>query len=121
MVSPPLVVPATSRLPSGTVAPIRQAALADRLTLRRVCHGMVMVVTGRLVRPPPSGFDGLFRRMGRDEAIAAVADEVGPSRLDQRFPHREVILRLEELHERSLHLAVFHSLGDIHFLPGKRI
>src|SRR4051794_395661 len=72
-----LLVLAARRLSSRAVARIRQAAFANRLTLRRVCHGMVMVITGRLVRPPPSGLDGLFRRVGRDEAIAAVADEVG--------------------------------------------
>src|SRR5579859_1183854 len=70
-----LLVLAARRLSSRPVARIRQAAFPDRLTRRRVCHGMVMVINGRLVRSPPSSLDGLLRRVGRDEAIAAVADE----------------------------------------------
>jgi hypothetical protein len=58
---------------------------------------MVMVLTGRRVRPPPPCLDGVFRRVGGDEAIAAITDEVGATRLEERLTDQEVILRLEEL------------------------
>ena len=58
-----LLVLTTCCLPPRPVALIRQAALADRLALRWVGDRMVMVATGRLIRPPLSHLDGLARRI----------------------------------------------------------
>src|SRR5262249_58655661 len=68
------------------------------------------ISSGVAVTLPPPGLDRLRRRLSRDEAAAAVADEVRPARLNQSLPHLEVVLRLEELHQRPLHLAVAQVL-----------
>src|SRR3712207_8608037 len=44
-----------------------------------------------------SGGQRRLRRARRDQAVAAVADQVGPAGLRQRPPDGEVVLRLEEL------------------------
>jgi hypothetical protein len=38
-------------------------------------------------RPPPPRLDGLLRRLGWDQAIAAAADQVLPPGLDQTYRH----------------------------------
>src|SRR5436190_1795743 len=65
-----------------------------------------MVATRRLVRLATTGLNGLRRRVGGDEAVAARADRVGPPGFAQRLADHEVVLGLEELHQRPLHLAV---------------
>src|SRR5262245_62582642 len=82
-----------SRLPPWAVAPIWQAALARRLALRRVRHRTIRVAPGDVVGPRPPLLEGLPGPLDRDEAVAAVADEVLPPRLHQRLPNGEVVLR----------------------------
>src|SRR5262245_60199509 len=82
----------TSRaLPAGTIAMVEQAALAGRFALRRVRHCMVMVPAGRFIRPPAPRLDGFLRRLGRDQGVAAAADQVLAPGLDQRLAHQEVV------------------------------
>jgi hypothetical protein len=69
---------------------------------------------------PASRFKRFLRRVGRDQAIAARADEVLPAGLDQGFPHREPVLRLENLYQRPLQLAALKSFCHIGFLAGER-
>ena len=57
-----------------------------------------------------------FGGVGRDQAVAAVADQVLPAGLDQRLADLEVVLRLEELHQRPLQLAVAQVPGDVDLL-----
>src|SRR5271166_6160980 len=82
---------------------------------------MVMVATGRLIRPPPSRLDGLARRMSLDQAVAPVSDEVSPPRLEQSLPHHEIVFRLEELHQRPLHLPVPQASCDVNLFSRKGI
>src|SRR5258708_27178271 len=56
-----------SRRSPWTVAPIGQATLAGRLTVRWVRHRMVMVVFACRVRPLPPALDRFLRRLGRDQ------------------------------------------------------
>src|SRR4051794_9212278 len=78
-----LLILTTCGLPPRSVARIGQTALAGRLALRGVGDGMVMVSIGRLIRPPPSRLDGRLRRLARDEAVTARADQVLSPRLEQ--------------------------------------
>src|SRR5690242_8946713 len=80
--SGPLVL-AAGRAPPRPVAPIRKAALAGRLALRGVGDGMVMVALGNLIGVSPPCLDGRLGRLGRDQAVAAVPDQVAPTRLEQ--------------------------------------
>src|SRR5271166_4724182 len=116
-----LLVLTTCCLPPRPVALIRQAALADRLALRWVGDGMVMVAFGCPIRLSPPRFDRLTRRMSRDQAVAPVSDEVSPPRLEQSLPHDEVVLRLEELHQRPLHLPVPQASCDVNLFSRKGI
>src|SRR5262249_7069735 len=104
MVLPPRLVLSASRLPPWTVTPIRQPPLAGRFTLRRVRHRVVVVAAGGFVGPTPSLLDGFFRRVGPNQAVTPVPNQVPPPSLDERLADREVVLRLEELHQRSLQL-----------------
>ena len=63
----------------------------------------------------------LARRMSRDQALAPASDQVCTPRLEQGLPHHEVVLGLEELHQRPLHLPVPQALGDVDLLPGERV
>src|SRR5271166_3332173 len=56
------------------------------------------------------------RRLGRDQAIASVANQILPTGLDECLPHSKPVFRLEKLHQRPLHLSVPKSFGDIDFL-----
>jgi hypothetical protein len=55
-----------------------------------------LIAARGLVGAAASGFDRLLWRLGRDEAIATSPDQVLPPSLDQGFPDREVIVRLEK-------------------------
>src|SRR5437763_1846706 len=116
-----LLVLTTRRLPPRPVAPIRQAALAGRLAVRRVGDRMVMVAFGGPIGLPPPRLDRLARRMSRDQAVAPASDQVSPPRLEQSLPHHEVVLGLEELHQRPLHLPVAQALGGVDLLAGERV
>jgi hypothetical protein len=70
---------------------------------------------------PASLFQCLLWWVRRDEAVAPVADQILPPSLDKRFPYREPIRRLEELHECPLHFAIAHAFRDMHRLVGKWI
>ena len=91
--------------------------LAGLLALGRVGDGVAVVVVvvtlDSLVGPPLTGLNRLLRWVGLGEAIAAVANQVLPPGLDERFPHGESIIWLKELHERPLHLAIPKPLGHI--------
>ncbi len=106
-----LLVLSTCCRPPRPVTQIRQAALADRLALRRVGDRMIVVTLSNLIRPLPSSLNRRLRRLTRDQAVAPVPDEVAPPGLEQRLPHHEVVLGLEELHQGSLHLPVPQSLA----------
>src|SRR5690348_5273257 len=75
------LVLAARGLAPRSVAPVRQVAFAGRLALRRVGDGVVVVAAGRLIRPPPSRLQCLAGRVSRDEAVAALPDEVCPAHL----------------------------------------
>src|SRR5262249_44912078 len=84
----------------------RQATLAGRFALRRIRDRVVMVALGSPLRLPPPCLDRLTRRLGRDQAVAPGTDELATPRIEQGLPHHEIILGLEELHQRPLHLSV---------------
>src|SRR5262245_9857124 len=114
-----VLVPAGCRLPPGPVALALQAALTGDLALGWVGDGVVVV---RVVRPPAPRLNGLLGRLSRNETVAAVPDQIIlVSGLDERLPHGKPVLRLEELHQRSLMLAVAHLLRHRHRLAGHRV
>ena len=45
-----------------------------------------MVAVHLLIRPPSPRLDGFLLRLGRDEAVAARADEILPAGLDECLP-----------------------------------
>src|SRR5438105_2949370 len=49
-----------------------------------------------------SRLDRFFRRLGRNQAIAARADEILPHGLDERLPHSKPVFRFEKLHQGTL-------------------
>jgi hypothetical protein len=71
------------------------------------------------------GFGGAFgrhgRRIGRDQALGPVADQVLAAGLEQRLAHDEPVLGLEELHQRALHFAVLELLHRLDRLHRHRI
>src|SRR2546426_1604901 len=83
-VSSPLPVLATARPSPRSVALVRQAPLPRTFALARVSDGVVMV---RVIGPATARLDGFLRRLGRDETVASVADQVRPAGLDECFPH----------------------------------
>src|SRR5690349_18972526 len=96
---------------STTVAPLLRLALRAVAAAGRR-DGVNVLAAGRFVRPLAPGLQRLPRRRRRDEGVAAAADQVGPPRLLQGLADLEVVLRLEELHQRPLHLAVPQAAGD---------
>src|SRR5919198_1074385 len=75
-----LPIPA-ARCPSPRpVALVRQTPLPGLLALCRVGDAVVMV---RVIGPTPARLDGLPRRLSRDQAVAARADEILPPGLDE--------------------------------------
>jgi hypothetical protein len=84
----------------------------------------MVVIFGALDRPvrgSPPGFKSFFGRVGRNQTIAAASDQVLASRLDQGFSDGESVRGLEKLHQRPLHFAIPHVLGDLYRLLGKRV
>jgi hypothetical protein len=67
-----------------------------------------MIAAHRLIRLLSQRF---LRWLRGDQRLAA-ADEVGTARFLQRLADLEVILRLEELHHRSLQFAVAPMASD---------
>ncbi len=94
--------------------------LAGFFTGGGVGDAVVVVAAEGGVGPLPLGLDGLLRRLRRDQPVAP-ADQVRPPGLNQRLADLEVVLRLEELHERPLHLAVVQSLRNRHRLFRERV
>ena len=82
---------------------------------------MVMVALGDLIGPPPPCLDGGLGRVSRDQAVAPVPAEVALTRLEQGLPHHEVVLGLEELHQRPLHLPVAQPSCDVNLLARQRV
>jgi hypothetical protein len=74
---------------------------------------MAMVSVGCLIGPSPPDLDGRLRLMSRDQAIASASDEVPTPRLEQAFPHHEMVLRLGELEPGPLHHAVSQTARDM--------
>jgi hypothetical protein len=75
-------------------------------------------ITPQLAHPSA---DLLLRRIRRDERVAAAADNVGAAGLFQRLAHLKVIVRLEELQQRPLQLAVAQVAGDLDLLLTERV
>jgi hypothetical protein len=44
-----------------------------------------------VIRSPPARLDRLFRRLRRDQTIAAAADEITAAGFDQGFTHGKVV------------------------------
>src|SRR5438132_1608045 len=82
---------------------------------------MYMLAAQVLVGSCTPGLQSLARRPRRNQRVAAAADQVLPPRLFQGLPHIKVILRLEELKQGALQLAVAQVARDVDFLLGKRI
>jgi hypothetical protein len=121
-----VLLPTRHRFSAGPVAlPLRMTGptLAGLFPLGWVGEAVVMVVVSldRLVSPPPTRLDRFLGRLGRYQAVTAVADQILPPGLDECLPHVEPVLRLEELHQGPLHLPVPHVLGDLDRLLGKRV
>jgi hypothetical protein len=79
-------------------------SLADRLTLRWVHDGTVLIVFDRLIHLHAPALDYLTRRIGGDHVVAPFSDLVSSPRPKPNLPRHEVVLGLEELLEagRSL-------------------
>src|SRR5262249_15541942 len=92
--------------------------LAGLLALGRVGDGVVMV---RVIGPSSARLEGFLLRVGRDQAIAARADEVLPARLDQGFPHGKPVFRFEKPHQGALHLPIPKPFRNIDFLSREGI
>src|SRR5688500_5995184 len=75
----------------------------------------------RIIRPPPPRLNGFLGRLRGDQAVAAVADQVGALGLPQRLADFKIILRLEKLHQGPLQLAVAEVLSHVHWLLGERV
>src|SRR5947209_7742438 len=88
---PVLPLPPLPRLPPRSVALVRQPALARRFPFRRVRHRMVVIAFGRVVCSLSPLLKSPLRRMGRDQRVAAAADQVGAAGLLQRLAHLKVI------------------------------
>src|SRR5438046_2890936 len=71
----------------------------------RVRHRGHVLAPHRLIGPLPPGLQRLLGWVGRDEGVAAGADQVGAAGLLERLADLEVVLRLEELHQGSLQLS----------------
>src|SRR5262245_53505676 len=119
-----LLVPTACSLPARPVALV-ESSLAGLLALGRVGDAVVMVTVfvalDRAVRGSPPRLQGFFWRGGRNQAIAAAANQVLTSCFDQGFTNGEPVCGLEKLHQRTLHLAVPHVLGDLDRLLGERV
>src|SRR5215208_5291682 len=116
-----LLLPPLRRLPPRPVTGRLDwpgAALSGPFALRRVCHRVVMV---RVIGPAPARLDGVFRWLGRNQAIATVADKIGSPRLDQRLAHGKPVCGLEKLHQGTLHFPVFDALRHVNFLLGEGV
>ena len=82
--------------------------LPGSLALGWVGDGVVVVIVIPADRPvglPTPGLNGLLRRVGRDQPLAP-ADQIGPAGLDQGLTDGEIVLRLKELHQGPMELAV---------------
>ena len=137
------VDPGTARQPGGVSSHSRRlkevnrrnSALDSLLTFAALHTGAVGTVAGGRVfagrermwspsrcsrrsriGPPATLVERLPWAAARDQAVAAAADQVLPAGLLERLAHLEVVLRLEELHQRPLHLAVAQVLGDVDLL-----
>src|SRR4051794_39730067 len=72
----------------------------------------------RLGRPR---LQGRLRRVGRDQGIAAGADQLLPPCLLKGLADLEVILGLEELEQGALELAVAEVAGDVDLFARERV
>ena len=80
-----------------------------------------MVTASWLIRPPSACLERFLRRLGGDEGVAAGADEIGAAGFLQGLADLEVFLRLEELQQRPLQLAVAEMLRHVYRLLRERI
>jgi hypothetical protein len=68
----------------------------------------------------PPRLDRFLRRVRGDESITPT-DEVAAAGPDERLADLEVVLGLEELHQRALQLAVAEVLRGVHRLVRERV
>src|SRR5271166_1426072 len=94
---------AARRLSPWPVALVRQAPLPRLLTFCRVGDAMVMVP---VIGPAPARLDGFLGRLSRDQAVAAITDQVLSAGLTERFPHGKPTFWPKKLHQRPLHVAI---------------
>ena len=82
---------------------------------------MHVIAADRPVGPLTPCLQRFPRRLGRDQAVAAAADQVRAAGLLQGVADLEIVLRLEELQERPLQLAVAQVAGDEDLLAAERV
>ena len=114
--SSPTFFPAGSRSVSAAPPP-----LTGLLVLGGVGDGVVMVAPEGFIRLSAFGLQRFLRWVGWDQAVAPVPDQVSALGFDQGLTDGEPILRLEELHQGTLHLPVPHSLSDGHRRLDERV
>jgi hypothetical protein len=88
------------------------------LPYRWIRDGVVVVA---VIGLPPSRLNRLLWRLSRGQAVTPAADQIAAPRLEQCLTHLEVVLRLEKLHQGSLHFAIAEVAGDVDFLLGERV
>jgi len=89
---PVVPLPPLRRLPAWSVVFI-EAPLSGPLSLCRVSDCVVMITLDRPLRLPLSPLQRFLRRVGRDEAVAAITDQVGSLGCDQDYADGEVVLQ----------------------------
>src|SRR5262245_23287951 len=87
---------------------------------RRIVDVVDVLAASLPIRPLAPCLQRLGGWMSGDQPLTA-ADEIRAAGLDQRLAHLEVVLRLEELQEGPLQLAVAHRLCDVDLLLRERI
>src|SRR5437868_2471705 len=109
---------ALSTWPVALCLRLSHSTLTGLLPFRRIRNGVVVIV---VIRALSSCFDCFLWRIGGNEAVATVSDEIRSPRFFQRLPNLEPVLRLKELHQRPLHLPVAQPFGDVDRFLSKRI
>ena len=74
-----------------------------------------------LIRIGSSLFERFFGRTGRDQTVAALADQIGAIDRSKRFADFEIILGFEELHQRALGFAIAKGFCNVDGFEIERI
>src|SRR5262249_28446231 len=93
-----------------TIASIWEALFPRRFTGGGIGHRVVMVW---VVGPFAARLNCPLRRVSRNQAVAAISDEVLVPGFQQSFPHSEPVFGLEELHQSPLHFPIPHAPGNV--------